>query len=138
MPPWGELASLFDERWYLAAPASDALGRVRARHEATGKPPSVAASRVANNDMPNLRIIESTSHRADLSIPSFHEGPPIPKFEAWPAAPAPGAAGPGSEGGVASAGGAGAAAAGPKVTFNLFWPVGAVLVWGALKLLGVL
>ena len=46
VPPWGELAGLCDERWYIGTPVAAAMRRVLKRHVATGKPADVAARRV--------------------------------------------------------------------------------------------
>lgn len=65
---WREVASLFDERWFLDVDIDVAMRRVEKRHIFTGKSPEYAKWRVEYNDRKNAELIAQTRKNADLVI----------------------------------------------------------------------
>eukprot|EP00899_Mesostigma_viride_P021699 jgi/Mesvir1/29530/Mv14933-RA.1 len=69
--PWGTLAQVFDERWFIECDIDVAMDRVWKRHVKTGKPEDVATKRISGNDRPNAVEIATTMPNADLVVPSL-------------------------------------------------------------------
>eukprot|EP00252_Welwitschia_mirabilis_P014525 TRINITY_DN31873_c0_g1_i1.p1 TRINITY_DN31873_c0_g1~~TRINITY_DN31873_c0_g1_i1.p1 ORF type:complete len:175 (-),score=42.42 TRINITY_DN31873_c0_g1_i1:430-954(-) len=70
---WKEIASIFDERWYLDVDMDIAMERVKKRHVLTGKTHEYARWRVEYNDRRNAELIEKTKKSADLVIRSVED-----------------------------------------------------------------
>ncbi len=66
--PWGALAPLLDQTWYVAIDEAVRLERLIARHIAFGKAPDFARSWSLGPDQRNAELIAGTRDRADLSI----------------------------------------------------------------------
>ncbi|KAJ7536684.1 hypothetical protein O6H91_12G077600 [Diphasiastrum complanatum] len=68
---WKQLATFFNERWFIDIEIEEAMKRVEERHIATGKTPRIAKSRVDYNDRLNARIVSTSRRFADLVITSI-------------------------------------------------------------------
>ncbi|MDR5698540.1 nucleoside/nucleotide kinase family protein [Agromyces aerolatus] len=66
--PWGRVRGLLDEAWFCAAPESERMVRLIARHRAGGRTPEVAEAYARDVDGANARLIEPTRARADLVV----------------------------------------------------------------------
>lgn len=66
--PWGALAPLLDQTWYMQLEDSVRLERLIARHIAFGKAPDFARSWSLGPDQHNADLIAGTRDRADLTI----------------------------------------------------------------------
>ncbi len=62
--PWADIASLFDEIWYLSPDETLRRDRLIQRHRSYGRSSAAARAWVAGNDDPNARIIAATAARA--------------------------------------------------------------------------
>ena len=68
LEPWGKLAELMDDSWYLDCDLDVAMDRVFERFLAMGLCAHSAQERVDNNDSKNAELIASYGHRARLII----------------------------------------------------------------------
>ncbi|KAM0951792.1 putative uridine/cytidine kinase [Dioscorea sansibarensis] len=68
---WKEIASLFDEKWFIDIDLDTSMQRVLRRHISTGKKPDVAKWRIEYNDRPNAVLIMQSKKNADLVIKSI-------------------------------------------------------------------
>jgi pantothenate kinase len=66
--PWGGVAPLLDEVWYVDAPEDLRLARLVARHVAFGKEPEAARAWSLGTDQRNAELIARTRARADLIV----------------------------------------------------------------------
>ena len=66
--PWGALASLLDQTWFMQLEDAVRLERLIARHIAFGKAPDFARSWSLGPDQHNADLIAATRDRADLTI----------------------------------------------------------------------
>ncbi|MET0349664.1 MAG: nucleoside/nucleotide kinase family protein [Rhizobacter sp.] len=62
--PWGQVAPLLDEAWYVDVDDTLRTARLTARHERFGRSRDEALAWVAGTDEPNARLIAATRHRA--------------------------------------------------------------------------
>lgn len=68
-PPWGSVAALLTETWYLDVPEELRLARLVSRHIAFGRTPEVARLRsTTGTDGRNAATVLATRSRADLLI----------------------------------------------------------------------
>ncbi|MFF2848753.1 nucleoside/nucleotide kinase family protein [Streptomyces sp. NPDC058001] len=67
--PWGEVAPLLDESWYLAPAEEARLTWLIQRHVAYGKPPAEARTWSLGTDQRNADLVAATRNRADLVFP---------------------------------------------------------------------
>jgi pantothenate kinase len=67
--PWGQVANVLDECWYLDADKQVRIDRLVARHIEHGKAPGVAREWVLGSDERNAELIAGTRWRADLVVP---------------------------------------------------------------------
>jgi len=65
---WAAARAVLSEVWYLDVASDVCRERLVRRHIATGRSAEDAVAWVEQNDLPNLRLIESTRLRADLLI----------------------------------------------------------------------
>lgn len=75
--PWGELASLLDETWYVDVPRSDLEARLFARQRATWGDDATARAFVERSDLANADLVARYRLRADLIV-SGRNGSPAP------------------------------------------------------------
>ncbi|WCJ21626.1 P-loop containing nucleoside triphosphate hydrolases superfamily protein [Euphorbia peplus] len=68
---WKDMASMFDEKWFVDVDIETAMERVLKRHISTGKPPDVAKWRIDYNDRLNAELIIKSKRNADLIIRSI-------------------------------------------------------------------
>lgn len=66
--PWGHVAGLLDECWFVDPSEEVRLERLIARHEAFGRSPEEARERSLGSDQRNAERIASTRHLADRVI----------------------------------------------------------------------
>jgi pantothenate kinase len=66
--PWGGVARLLDEAWYVDAPEELRIARLVARHVAFGKEPAAARAWSLGTDQRNAELIAGTRGRADLVV----------------------------------------------------------------------
>ncbi|MDT4945124.1 MAG: hypothetical protein QOH14_1857 [Pseudonocardiales bacterium] len=66
--PWGEVAGLLDESWYVEVAEPVRLARLIARHVAYGRTPEQARARAYGSDLVNARLVEATRSRADRVV----------------------------------------------------------------------
>ena len=66
--PWTRSRQFMSEVWYLDIDSSTRRRRLRARHERFGRSATAAQDWMDAVDEPNARLIEATSHRADLRV----------------------------------------------------------------------
>jgi len=78
--PWGQVAGLLDECWFVDPSEEVRLERLIARHEAFGRTPEEARERTLGSDQRNAERIASTRHLADRVVRPAKvtpaEGPP--------------------------------------------------------------
>ena len=67
-PPWGGLAELLGETWYLEVPEPLRRARLVARHEAHGRTPAEARRWALGSDEINAERVRSSRDRADLVV----------------------------------------------------------------------
>lgn len=65
---WAEVATLFDEVWYVDVDDSKRIERLTKRHERFGRSRGAAEAWVSQTDEPNARLIAGTRHRANLTF----------------------------------------------------------------------
>ena len=66
--PWGPVAGLFDEIWYLNVDPALRLERLTRRHMQFGRSREEAAAWIASNDELNARVIEASARRAQWQV----------------------------------------------------------------------
>jgi pantothenate kinase len=66
--PWGQVAGLFDEIWYLNVDHSLRLERLTERHMQFGRTREQATAWIAGNDELNARVIEASARRAHRQV----------------------------------------------------------------------
>jgi len=66
--PWGALAELIDQTWYIEPGEELRIARLIARHVAFGKDPGFAREWSLGTDQRNAELIASTMHNADLEV----------------------------------------------------------------------
>lgn len=66
--PWRAARALMDEVWFVETDARTRTARLRARHEAFGKPAEAAAEWVERVDEPNARLVEASRDRARADL----------------------------------------------------------------------
>lgn len=71
--PWGQVAGLLDECWFVDPSEEVRLERLIARHEAFGRSPEEARERSLGSDQRNAEVIDATRHLADriVRLPSL-------------------------------------------------------------------
>ncbi|MGV9413233.1 nucleoside/nucleotide kinase family protein [Nocardia sp. NPDC003693] len=67
-PGWSAVRPLLDETWYLDVPRPVIEQRLVRRHIRGGRSPEDAKTKVAQSDLLNARLVESTRARADLVL----------------------------------------------------------------------
>lgn len=67
-PPWGQVASLLDEIWFVELEQKERLRRLTARHLRFNDDPATAERRAEGNDESNARLVASGSQRSTLVI----------------------------------------------------------------------
>ena len=68
--PWLQLRDMLDDKWFVDCPIDLAMQRVFERQKALGLDPSVSKARIAGNDEPNGKLVNSTRVVADVLVPS--------------------------------------------------------------------
>lgn len=66
--PWGQVAELLDECWFVDASEEVRLARLIARHEAFGRSPQEARERSLGSDQRNAELITATRVHADRIV----------------------------------------------------------------------
>jgi pantothenate kinase len=66
--PWGQVAALLDESWYLEPDDELRRRRLAARHEAYGKAPAAARAWALGPDQANAEVVATTRGYADLVV----------------------------------------------------------------------
>jgi pantothenate kinase len=69
-PPWIELRRLLDAVWFLEVDEDTMFHRLEARHRAGGRSEEAARAKIESTDLPNAKLILSTSSLADERIES--------------------------------------------------------------------
>ena len=67
-PSWRAAQACLDAVWFVDSEPSDRRERLVARHVAFGKTPEQARAWVERVDDPNAALVDSTRHRADLTL----------------------------------------------------------------------
>jgi pantothenate kinase len=67
--PWSQIATLFDECWYVSVNSEERRARLIERHKHFGRSHEAAEAWVEHTDEPNARLIEQYRERAHLQIP---------------------------------------------------------------------
>ncbi|KAH7661341.1 Uridine kinase protein [Dioscorea alata] len=67
---WKEIASIFNEKWFIDIDLDTSMQRVLRRHISTGKKPDAAKWRIEYNDRPNAELIMQSKKDADVVIKS--------------------------------------------------------------------
>lgn len=75
-PPWGRVAELLAECWYVDVPDDLRLRRLVARHVDSGKLPEQATRWALGSDESNAALIRATRDRADLVV-RLPDGNPV-------------------------------------------------------------
>jgi pantothenate kinase len=75
-PPWSELARYWSFTIWLDAPPATLEARLTERWFAEGLTEAEARSRVEENDVPNVRLVEGRSRQGDLRFCLGHSGHP--------------------------------------------------------------
>jgi len=73
LAPWDELATMFDESWFVDVPVDTAMDRLLHRQMKDNKrPEEVVRARIATNDRPNAELVEKISRpRAAVLVPNM-------------------------------------------------------------------
>ncbi|MCQ8240836.1 nucleoside/nucleotide kinase family protein [Rhizosaccharibacter radicis] len=66
--PWSVVRGMLHESWFLDVPEDLRDGRLHARHVRFGRTPDAARAWMEHTDMPNARLIQAASGRADLIV----------------------------------------------------------------------
>lgn len=80
--PWGELADLLDDTWFVAPDEELRRERLVDRHVRHGRSRDEAVTWVLRSDETNARLVAETAHRADLRIDVLPDDLPLPEDRA--------------------------------------------------------
>ncbi|MGW4245153.1 nucleoside triphosphate hydrolase [Nocardia sp. NPDC004722] len=72
-PGWADVRGLLDEAWYIDIESEVAEERLYERHLRSGRTPEEARRKIAESDLPNLRLIAEGRKMADLVLMT-HDG----------------------------------------------------------------
>ncbi|WP_067820612.1 nucleoside/nucleotide kinase family protein [Nocardia inohanensis] len=73
-PGWSAVRRLLDETWYLDVPRPIIERRLLRRHIRGGRTPEAAKDKVAQSDLLNARLVETTRFTADLVLRKYGRG----------------------------------------------------------------
>ena len=66
--PWGEVAGLLSETWFVEVDEDARLERLIARHVSFGRSPEAARAHALGSDQRNAVLIAASAHRADFRV----------------------------------------------------------------------